>query len=76
MQTGEVDAVARALGRAVVAVRPLAGGFSHETCLLTLADGDPVVVRLGGPDSHGIIPPGCHSPWTGTTSAGSWTCSR
>ncbi|MGH3290396.1 MAG: phosphotransferase family protein, partial [Trebonia sp.] len=36
--------------RAVVEVRPLAGGFSHETCLLTLAGGDRVVVRLGGPD--------------------------
>ena len=30
--------------------RPLAGGFSHETCLVTLADGDRVVVRLGGTD--------------------------
>jgi aminoglycoside phosphotransferase (APT) family kinase protein len=28
----------------------LAGGFSHETCLLTLADGRDVVARLGGPD--------------------------
>ena len=31
-------------------VRPLAGGFSHETCLLTLNGGERVVVRLGGPD--------------------------
>ena len=50
MRTGEVDAIAVALGRAVVEVRPLAGGFSHETCLVTLPDGDRVVVRLGGPD--------------------------
>jgi len=50
MRTGEVDAIAAALGRAMVAVRPLAGGFSHETCLLTLTGGDRVVVRLGGPD--------------------------
>lgn len=41
--------IAAALGRAVVGSRTLAGGFSHETCLLTLADG-PVVARLGGPD--------------------------
>jgi aminoglycoside phosphotransferase (APT) family kinase protein len=47
---GEIDAVAEALGAAVLAVRPLAGGFSHETCLLTLAGGDRVVVRLGGAD--------------------------
>ena len=50
MRTGEVDAIAVALGQTVVEARPLAGGFSHETCLLTLADGDRVVVRLGGPD--------------------------
>src|SRR5215472_13175052 len=37
------------LGRAVVGSRTLAGGFSHETCLLTLADGQ-VVARLGGSD--------------------------
>jgi aminoglycoside phosphotransferase (APT) family kinase protein len=42
--------IAGALSHAVVRVRPLAGGFSHETCLLTLADGDRVVARLGGPD--------------------------
>ncbi len=41
--------MAAALGAAVVATRPLAGGFSHETCLLTLTGGQ-VVVRLGGPD--------------------------
>src|SRR5215469_12277408 len=36
------------LGRAVGS-RTLAGGFSHETCLLTLANGQ-VVARLGGSD--------------------------
>jgi aminoglycoside phosphotransferase (APT) family kinase protein len=46
----EIDAVAEALGRPVVETRALAGGFSHETCLLALAGGDRVVVRLGGPD--------------------------
>jgi len=50
MRTGEVDAIAEALGRAVVEVRPLAGGFSHETCLLILAGSDRVVARLGGTD--------------------------
>ncbi len=50
MRAGEIDAIAAALGAAVAEVRPLAGGFSHETCLLTLAGGDRVVVRLGGPD--------------------------
>jgi aminoglycoside phosphotransferase (APT) family kinase protein len=50
MRTEEVDVIAGALSHAVVRVRPLAGGFSHETCLLTLADGDRVVARLGGPD--------------------------
>jgi aminoglycoside phosphotransferase (APT) family kinase protein len=50
MRSGETDAIAEALGRAVAEVRPLAGGFSHETCLLTLTGGDRVVVRLGGPD--------------------------
>jgi aminoglycoside phosphotransferase (APT) family kinase protein len=46
----EVDGIATALGRAVVGTRTLAGGFSHETCALTLADGRVVVARLGGPD--------------------------
>jgi aminoglycoside phosphotransferase (APT) family kinase protein len=50
MRAGEIDAIAAALGAAVTEARPLAGGFSHETCLLTLADGERVVVRLGGPD--------------------------
>ncbi len=50
MRAAEVDTIAEALGRAVSEVRPLAGGFSHETCLLTLAGGERVVVRLGGAD--------------------------
>jgi aminoglycoside phosphotransferase (APT) family kinase protein len=50
VRAGEIDGVAEALGESVLAVRPLAGGFSHETCLLTLAGGDRVVVRLGGTD--------------------------
>ena len=45
----EMRAIAQALDRPVVAGRRLAGGFSHETCLLTLPDGQ-VVARLGGPD--------------------------
>lgn len=49
MQPDEVRRLADALGGAVVATRTLAGGFSHETCLLTLTDGQ-VVARLGGPD--------------------------
>jgi aminoglycoside phosphotransferase (APT) family kinase protein len=49
MQPEEVHRIAAALGRAVVATSILAGGFSHETCLLTLTDGQ-VVARLGGPD--------------------------
>jgi aminoglycoside phosphotransferase (APT) family kinase protein len=50
VRPGEIDSIAEALGRPVLATRPLAGGFSHETCLLTLAGGERVVVRLGGPD--------------------------
>jgi len=49
MQSGEIDRIAAALGVTVRGTRTLAGGFSHETCLLTLADGH-VVGRLGGPD--------------------------
>jgi len=49
MQPKEVHGIAAALGSTVVATKNLAGGFSHETCLLTLTDGQ-VVVRLGGPD--------------------------
>jgi aminoglycoside phosphotransferase (APT) family kinase protein len=46
----EIEGIASALGRTVVEVRPLAGGFSHETCLMALNGGDRVVVRFGGPD--------------------------
>jgi aminoglycoside phosphotransferase (APT) family kinase protein len=49
VQPEEVHRIAEALGRTVVATSVLAGGFSHETCLLTLADGK-VVARLGGTD--------------------------
>jgi len=49
MQPQEVHGIAAALGSTVVATKTLAGGFSHETCLLTLTDGQ-VVARLGGPD--------------------------
>ncbi|HYK32936.1 MAG TPA: phosphotransferase [Streptosporangiaceae bacterium] len=49
MQPGEMDRIASAIGAAVLEWRTLAGGFSHETCLLTLDDG-PVVARFGGPD--------------------------
>lgn len=49
MTPEEADGIATALGREVLATATLAGGFSHETCLLTLADGQ-VVARLGGPD--------------------------
>jgi Ser/Thr protein kinase RdoA (MazF antagonist) len=47
--SGEMRAIAEGLGNRVVAARTLAGGYSHETCLLTLADGQ-VVARLGGSD--------------------------
>jgi aminoglycoside phosphotransferase (APT) family kinase protein len=46
----EIDAIAGVLGEPVLEARPLAGGFSHETCVLTLAGGDRVVVRVGGRD--------------------------
>jgi Ser/Thr protein kinase RdoA (MazF antagonist) len=46
----EADALASALGRRVVSSARLAGGFSHETSLLTLDGGGHVVARLGGPD--------------------------
>ena len=49
MQSAEIDAVAGALGQKVTATRTLAGGFSHETCLLTVS-GDQLVARLGGSD--------------------------
>lgn len=47
MPSEEILKVAAVLGSTVVASRTLAGGFSHQTCLLTLSDGQ-VVVRLGG----------------------------
>jgi aminoglycoside phosphotransferase (APT) family kinase protein len=49
MRNEEIDRVAAALGRKVVESRTLAGGFSHETCLLTLDDSQ-VVARFGGGD--------------------------
>jgi len=49
----ELRQVAAALGESLVQARVLAGGFSHETSLLTLAGGDRVVLRLGGRD-HGV----------------------
>jgi aminoglycoside phosphotransferase (APT) family kinase protein len=49
MQAEELQVVEAALGGTVVAASTLAGGFSHETVLLTLADGQ-VVARFGGPD--------------------------
>ncbi|GIF02742.1 hypothetical protein Asi03nite_02800 [Actinoplanes siamensis] len=45
----EIQGIAEALGSKIVATSVLAGGFSHETCLLTLADGR-VVARFGGTD--------------------------
>lgn len=53
MLSDELREIAEALGRAPVGARVLAGGFSHETSLLTLTDGqvvEQVVVRLGGQD--------------------------
>ena len=49
MRDGEVAVVEGTLGRRVRRVRGLAGGFSHETSLVT-ADGEAVVVRAGGTD--------------------------
>lgn len=49
MVSDELRQVAEALGESAVAARVLAGGFSHETSLLTLAGGQ-VVVRFGGAD--------------------------
>ncbi|MGO1050629.1 phosphotransferase [Crossiella sp. CA198] len=49
MRPEETAAIETALGSRVLATRTLAGGFSHETCLLTLTTGQ-VVARLGGPD--------------------------
>ncbi|MEU4564289.1 phosphotransferase [Actinoplanes sp. NPDC023936] len=44
-----LESVAQALGSRVVSTSRLAGGFSHETLLVTLADRR-VVVRFGGSD--------------------------
>ncbi|HEY3749096.1 MAG TPA: phosphotransferase [Pseudonocardiaceae bacterium] len=49
MRSDEMHDIATALGRTAIEAQVLAGGFSHETSLLTLADGQ-VVVRLGGQD--------------------------
>ncbi|MHB1876896.1 MAG: phosphotransferase family protein [Streptosporangiaceae bacterium] len=49
MREAEIQRIAGALGRDVGPSRTLAGGFSHETCLLTVGDGV-VVARVGGPD--------------------------
>ncbi|MFI6900810.1 phosphotransferase family protein [Nonomuraea sp. NPDC050394] len=49
MRAEDLRRVSEALGSPVTSVSTLAGGFSHETCLLELPDGQ-VVVRLGGPD--------------------------
>jgi Ser/Thr protein kinase RdoA (MazF antagonist) len=49
VQPAELARVTAALGRPVTAWRTLAGGFSHETCLLSRPDG-PVVARFGGSD--------------------------
>jgi aminoglycoside phosphotransferase (APT) family kinase protein len=49
MRPEEVHSIAAALGSAVLRTSTLAGGFSHETCLLSLTDGQ-VVARLGGSD--------------------------
>ncbi|GAA2784003.1 phosphotransferase [Crossiella cryophila] len=49
MHPEETAAIEIALGGRVLATRTLAGGFSHQTCLLTLTTGQ-VVARFGGPD--------------------------
>lgn len=49
MRPAEEERIAAAVGSAVTGARVLAGGFSHETCLVTLAGGR-AVVRLGGRD--------------------------
>jgi Ser/Thr protein kinase RdoA (MazF antagonist) len=49
VRPAEIARIAAALDRPIVDWRTLAGGFSHETCLLTLLDGQ-VVARLGGRD--------------------------
>jgi Ser/Thr protein kinase RdoA (MazF antagonist) len=52
MLSDELGQVAAAFDATVIGAEVLAGGFSHQTFLLTLTDGR-VVVRLGGPD-HGV----------------------
>jgi len=47
MTPAEVEAVESALGEHVLSWRDLAGGYSHETCVVEFAGGA-VVVRLGG----------------------------
>jgi aminoglycoside phosphotransferase (APT) family kinase protein len=49
MRTEELDAIAAALDTRILSTSVLAGGFSHETSLLTLPDSR-VVARFGGPD--------------------------
>jgi len=49
MLSDEMRDIAELLGRSAVSAQVLAGGFSHETSLLTLTDGQ-VVVRRGGSD--------------------------
>jgi aminoglycoside phosphotransferase (APT) family kinase protein len=51
MQPAELHAVAAALDAPVLGTTTLAGGYSHETCLLTLP-GRRVVARLGGTDAR------------------------
>lgn len=50
MRHEEAEAVAGVLGRRVMSAATLAGGYSHETSLLTLDGGGHVVARWGGPD--------------------------
>jgi aminoglycoside phosphotransferase (APT) family kinase protein len=49
MRPAEIHSIASALDSTVVSTRTLAGGFSHDTHLVTLAEGQ-VVARFGGPD--------------------------
>lgn len=49
VQPEEEHAIACALGSEVIQTHTLAGGFSHETSLVTLTNGQ-AVVRLGGTD--------------------------
>lgn len=49
MNTDEWLAIEQAIGQTIRRQRPLAGGYSHETCLVETDDGL-AVARLGGPD--------------------------